>query len=53
MAIGRLRFGAPRERDTDHPYVHLEHRDVDLPDRQGPGDYRESNAPLHYIPTPY
>ena len=35
------------------PYVHLEHRDVDLPDRQESGDYRESNAPLHYIPTRY
>ena len=35
------------------PYVHLEHRDVDLPDRQESGDYREPNAPLHYIPTPY
>jgi len=35
------------------PYEHLEHRDVELPDRQEPGAYRESNAPLHHIPTPY
>ncbi len=35
------------------PYERLEHRDVELPDRQEPGDYQESNAPLHHIPTPY
>ena len=35
------------------PYEHLEHRDVELPDRQESGTYRESNAPRHHIPTPY
>ncbi len=35
------------------PYEPLEHRDVELPDRQKPGGYRESDVPLHYVPTPY
>jgi polyphosphate kinase 2 len=35
------------------PYEHLEHGEVELPDRQERGDYRESNTPLHHIPTPY
>jgi polyphosphate kinase len=35
------------------PYEHLEHRQVELPDRQEQGGYRESNTPLHHIPTPY
>ena len=35
------------------PYEPLEHRDVQLPDRQEPGGYRESNDPLRYIPTPF
>ena len=35
------------------PYEPLEDRHVALPERQKPGDYRESTAPLHYIPTPY
>ncbi len=35
------------------PYEPLEHHDVKLPDRHEPGDYRESNAPLHYVPSRY
>ncbi len=35
------------------PYEPLEHRVVELPDRQKPGGYRESDVPLHYVPTPY
>ena len=35
------------------PYEHLEHRDVELPGRQKPRDYRGSNTPLRQIPTPY
>ena len=35
------------------PYEHLERRNVELPERQDSGDYRESNAPLHHIPTPF
>jgi len=38
----------------DHiPYEHLEHRKVELPKRQHPGDYKDPELPLHYIPTPY
>ena len=33
------------------PYEPLEHRDVELPARQEPGDYREPNLPLRHIPT--
>ncbi|MGN2639861.1 polyphosphate kinase 2 [Nocardia takedensis] len=35
------------------PYRPLEHREVRLPDRQAPGDYRDPTQPLHWIPTPY
>ena len=35
------------------PYERLAPRAVKLPDRQEQGEYQESNAPLHQIPTPY
>jgi polyphosphate kinase len=35
------------------PYEALELRDVELPTRQEPDDYRETSGSLHYIPTPY
>jgi polyphosphate kinase len=35
------------------PYEPLEHREVKLPDRQQPGDYRAPTDPMRYIPTPY
>ncbi len=35
------------------PYAPLEHRAVELPDRQLADDSREPNTPLRYIPTPY
>ena len=35
------------------PYEPLKHRVVELPDRQKPSSYRESDVPLHYVPTPY
>jgi len=35
------------------PYTPLEHRDIVLPARQEPGDYRPPTQPLHWIPTPY
>ncbi len=35
------------------PYEPLKHRDVELPDRQKPGGYREPEVALRYIPTPY
>ncbi len=35
------------------PYEPLEHSDVELPHRQELGDYRESNAPLRYVPIRY
>ncbi|MGO8870684.1 MAG: polyphosphate kinase 2 [Acidimicrobiales bacterium] len=35
------------------PYEPLNDRDVELPDRQKPGGYREPEVPLRYIPTPY
>jgi polyphosphate kinase len=33
------------------PYEPLEHREVTLPKRQPPGDYREPNLPLRHVPT--
>jgi polyphosphate kinase 2 len=35
------------------PYEPLEVRDIELPERQHPGGYEESNLPLRYIPTPF
>ena len=35
------------------PYSPLEHRTVELPDRQSAGGYRQPNTPLRFIPTPY
>ena len=35
------------------PYNQLERPDVKLPERQGPGDYRESDTPLRLIPVRY
>ena len=35
------------------PYEHAAHRKVELPKRQHPGDYREPDLPLRFIPTPY
>jgi polyphosphate kinase 2 len=35
------------------PYEPLESLDVDLPKRQHPGGYVESNLPLRHIPTPF
>jgi polyphosphate kinase 2 len=35
------------------PYEHAEHRKVELPKRQHPGDYREPDLPLRFIPTPF
>jgi polyphosphate kinase len=35
------------------PYEPLEPRDVKLPARQEPDDYREPNLPLRHIPTPF
>ena len=35
------------------PYEPLEHRDVKLPKRQGPGGYVEADLPAKDIPTPF
>ncbi len=35
------------------PYETPARRDITLPERQDPGDYRDPNLPLRYIPTPY
>jgi polyphosphate kinase len=35
------------------PYEPLAIRDVDLPKRQHPGGYAESNLPIRHIPTPF
>ena len=35
------------------PYQPLEPRDISLPKRQKPGDYREADLALRHIPTPY
>ena len=35
------------------PYEPLEHRDVKLPRRKSPGDYREPDLPMRYVPTVY
>jgi polyphosphate kinase 2 len=35
------------------PYEPLKPKDIALPKRKGPGDYREPDRPLHYIPTPF
>jgi polyphosphate kinase 2 len=35
------------------PYEPLEIKDVDLPGRQEPGDYREPTLPVRQIPTPF
>jgi polyphosphate kinase 2 len=35
------------------PYEQLPKSDITLPTRQEPGDYREPNFPLRYIPTPF
>jgi len=38
----------------DHvPYNPIAPRDIKLPKRQPTGDYRESDLPLRYIPTPF
>jgi polyphosphate kinase 2 len=38
---------------TQVPYDALPARDVTLPKRQKPGDYRDPGLPLRYVPTPY
>ena len=38
---------------TQVPYEPLQRREVALPKRQKPGDYRDPRLPLRYIPTPY
>ena len=38
---------------TQVPYDPLQMRDVTLPKRQKPGDYRDPGLPLRRIPTPY
>ena len=38
---------------TQVPYEALPHRDVTLPKRQKPGDYRDPGLPLRHIPTPF
>ena len=35
------------------PFEPLEHRPVELPDREATDDHRLANIPLRYIPTPY
>ncbi|MGB8021826.1 MAG: polyphosphate kinase 2 [Candidatus Nanopelagicales bacterium] len=35
------------------PYEPLAMRDITLPERQEPGDYREADLPLRHIPTPF
>ena len=35
------------------PYQPLEARDISLPKRQKPGDYREADLALRHIPTPF
>jgi polyphosphate kinase 2 len=35
------------------PYKPLDHHDISLPKRQHAGGYRDSDRPLHYIPTPF
>ena len=35
------------------PYQPMEPRDISLPKRQKPGDYREADLALRHIPTPY
>ncbi len=35
------------------PYEPIGHHHVELPDRQKPGNYREPNAPIHYVPARY
>ena len=35
------------------PYEPLEMKDVELPERQEPGDYREPTLPMRHIPTPF
>jgi polyphosphate kinase 2 len=38
---------------TQVPYEPLADRDVTLPKRQKPGDYRDPGLPLRHIPTPF
>jgi polyphosphate kinase 2 len=35
------------------PYEPLAPRDITLPKRQGPGDYKELSVPVRHIPTPF
>ncbi len=35
------------------PYEPLEHRDIELPDKQEPGDYQEPSTSLHHVPSRY
>jgi hypothetical protein len=35
------------------PYEPLESKDVELPERQAPGDYRAPALPPRFIPTPF
>ena len=35
------------------PYEPLKPKEITLPKRKGPGDYREPDRPLRYIPTPF
>jgi len=35
------------------PYKPLAHRDIKLPRRQPPGNYKEPDLPLRHIPTPF
>ncbi|MFO7691253.1 MAG: polyphosphate kinase 2 [Cryobacterium sp.] len=35
------------------PYEHIEPQDVELPERQEPGDYREPTLTVRNIPTPF
>jgi polyphosphate kinase 2 len=35
------------------PYEPLEHEDVELPDREPPGDYHDPDLPMRYVPARY
>ena len=49
--VGRLNI--IRHLLSQIPYEPLEMKDVELPKRQKPGDYREPSLPMRHIPTPF